>query len=161
MSRRVSRAVPTSACHSPVVAQQDPGVVGRRQLRQMLRDDVADRFEIERAAERLPEGDEALHLGGARARLQRVGFRRGGARLGLHPLALLMEEKHAGQDDQHRHQRQAGALFDVARHVQQIADRPREQHDHGDREAAEQHAVLPGHEIHGIDRTVAQSAGTR
>ena len=118
----------------------------------MPRDHVANRFEVEGSAERLPEGDEALHLVGARARLQRVGFGGRGAGLGLHPLALLMEQKDAGQDDQDRHQRQTRALFDLARHVQQIADRPREQHDQGDRETAEEHAVLPGHEIHGKAR---------
>ena len=79
------------------------------------------------------------------------------ARLGLLPFALLMEQEDDGQDDQRRDERQAGALLHVAREIEEVADRPREDDDQGDREAAEQHPVLATHHIHGIDRTLAQS----
>ena len=104
----------------------------------MLRDDVADRVEIERAAQRLAEGDEALHLGRARRRFLRIGFGHGRVRACFATLALLMEDEDDGEDDERRHERQAGAPLDVARQIEQVPDRFREDDDQGDREADEQ-----------------------
>jgi hypothetical protein len=85
-----------------------PRVVGAGQLRQVLRDDVADGFDVERAAERLAEHREALHLLGARLR-GAAGFgRRPGLR--LLSLALLMEQEHDDQNEQRRNQSEPRAL---------------------------------------------------
>ena len=160
MSRRVSRAVPTSACHCPARAQQHPRIVGAGQLRAAAAA-TTSRI-VSRSSDRpsaWPNVHEALHLGRARAGLQGVGLRRRGVRLGFLPLALLMEEEDDRQDDEGRHQRQAGAPLDVAGQIQQVADRPGKHDDQSDREAAEQHPVLPRDQIHGTCRTVAQSAG--
>ena len=138
--------------HLPVSAhpQQHPRFVGARQLGQVLDDDIADLFHFERAGERLPERDEPLHLHGARLGLVGVGLRRRRARLRFLPLALLMEEKHSRQDQKGRGEREAGASLHLLRQVEQVANRPRKHDEQRDRESAEQHPVLSGHQIHEV-----------
>ena len=56
----------------------------------------------------------------------RVGFGGRGSRPGFLTLALLMEDEDDREDDQRRHQREPGAALDVARQIQEVADRLRE-----------------------------------
>ena len=116
----------------------------------MLRRGVTDRFEIQRSSERLAEMNQAFQFG--RARLGRLGvsFGRERMRLGFLALSLLMDEEDEDQDEQRRNQRQAGRALDVARQIQEIADRPREDDDDSYHQAGEQKPVLPIDEIHWI-----------
>ena len=53
-----------------------------------------------------------------------------------------MEQEHDGEDDERRHQRQAGAPLDLARQVEEVLNRLREHDDQRDREARQQRPVL-------------------
>ena len=114
----------------------------------MFRDDGADRVEVERAAQCLAEGDEQLHFRRARRRFLRIGFGHGRVRACFATLALLVDDEDDGEDDERGNERQAGAPLDVARQIEQVPDRFREDDDQSDREADEQCPILPGDEVH-------------
>ena len=118
----------------------------------LLQHDVADGVDVERSAERLTEHHEALQFGRAPFGLNRARLRGGGLLSGLLTPPLQVVQKDDRENNQRRHERQAGGPLDVARQVQQVADRSREHHNKGDGETGQQDSVLTTDKTHGIIR---------
>ena len=104
------------------------------------------------AGQRLAEHHQLLELFGARARLEGFGGRGGRFRLHLAALRILVEHEHDQENQQRRAQRDAVGLFDIARGVEDVLDRPLEDDQQGEGEPREEEGVLPADDAyaHGV-----------
>ena len=144
LGRRAEERLPVAA--GP---QEHPDFVGPGDARQLLDDDVAHRFDVQRSRQRFAEVDEALEL--ERAARGLLGERFGGGFLRLRILALAdgVEDEGKGQDQERGRERKARSRLRLAReHDRVVLDRARKNDDQRDRQTADQCAVAMTGDAH-------------
>ena len=135
---------------APFLPHHDPRPIGARQPWQLLQDDIPNRVERQRPAQRLAEGHQAFEFGRAGLGLLRICLGGPRQRLLLLAFALLVEDEHPRQDDERGEQRQAQPGLDLARQVQQVLDGFGKDDDEGHGQAPEQQAVVVTDVLHGV-----------